>query len=109
NQAGTRAFWQDAPAASVPAPAPSTAVDAPLSFDEWLVVLTEEAKERGFSDGLIEETLAGLQPLERVIQSDRSQAELNPGFSRYARARLTPAMIKRGKEMMAEFKTLLDR
>jgi membrane-bound lytic murein transglycosylase B len=106
-QAGTRAFWQDVPAAS--APVPSTAVDAPLSFDEWLVALTEEAKDRGFSDGLIEETLAGLQPLERVIQSDRSQAELNPGFSRYAGARLTPFMINRGRELLVHHKTLLDR
>lgn len=106
-QAGTQVAAQDAPAA---APAsPSTAVDAPLSFDEWLAALTEEARGKGFSDGLIEETLAGLQPLERVIQSDRSQAELNPGFGRYAGARLTPYMINRGKELLVHHKTLLER
>ena len=55
---------------------PTVAVDAPKSFDEWLVDLRTEALSKGFSDGLIEETLAGLTPLERVIQSDRSQAEL---------------------------------
>ena len=106
-QAGTRASAQDAPAA--PAQAPGVAVDAPLSFDEWLAALTAEARGKGFSDGLIEETLAGLQPLERVIQSDRSQAELNPGFSRYAGARLTPVMINRGKELLVHHKTLLAR
>ena len=106
-QAGTRASAQDAPAA--PAQAPGVAVDAPLSFDEWLAALTDEARGKGFSDGLIEETLAGLQPLERVIQSDRSQAELNPGFSRYAGARLTPVMINRGKELLVHHKTLLAR
>ena len=32
---------------------------------------------------LVQQTLAGLEPLPRVIKSDRSQAELNPGFNRY--------------------------
>ena len=105
-QVGTRASAQDAPA---PAQDPGVAVDAPLSFDEWLAALTAEARGKGFSEGLIEETLAGLQPLERVIQSDRSQAELNPGFTRYAGARLTPVMINRGKELLVHHKTLLAR
>jgi membrane-bound lytic murein transglycosylase B len=94
------------PAAAAPV---SVAVDAPLSFDEWLAALMEEARGRGFSDEILDETLTGLQPLERVIQSDRSQAELNPGFNRYANARVTAAMVKRGKELMAEHKTLLER
>ena len=109
--AGTRASAADAAAqdAAAAPPAPSVAVAAPLSFDDWLTALTEEARGKGFSDGLIEETLAGLQPLERVIQSDRSQAELNPGFTRYASARLTPVMINRGKELLVHHKTLLAR
>ena len=111
-QAGMRASVPDASAQDSPAaasPAPSVVVDAPLSFDAWLTGLTDEARAKGFSDELIEETLAGLQPLERVIQSDRSQAELNPGFDRYATARLTPVMINRGKELLDHHKTLLAR
>jgi membrane-bound lytic murein transglycosylase B len=88
---------------------PTVAVDAPKSFDEWLVDLRTEALSKGFSDVLIEETLAGLTPLERVIQSDRSQAELNPGFSRYSNARITKSMVSRGKDMMAEHEALLQR
>ena len=107
-QAGTQAPPAEPPAPAV-APAPSLTVDVPETFDEWLTVFTEEARAKGFSDGLIEETLAGLQPLERVIQSDRSQAELNPGFARYASARLTPAMVNRGKDLMTEHKALLGR
>src|SRR5262245_4890073 len=52
---------------------PSATVDAPKSFDDWLADLRTEAREKGYSDGLIDETLVGLTPLERVIQSDRSQ------------------------------------
>jgi membrane-bound lytic murein transglycosylase B len=88
---------------------PTVRVDAPKSFDEWLQDLRTEARSKGFSDGLIDETLTGLSPLERVIQSDRSQAELNPGFSRYANARITKSMVRRGKDMMAEHKALLHR
>jgi membrane-bound lytic murein transglycosylase B len=105
------------PTADPPAPAvlatgiavPSVTIDVPKSFDDWLADLKTEARAKGFSDGVIDETLAGLTPLERVIQSDRSQAELNPGFARYANARLTRSMIQRGKRLMVEHKALLRR
>jgi membrane-bound lytic murein transglycosylase B len=92
-----------------PPPASELVVDAPQSFDDWLLGLIKEARDRGYSDELIEETLAGLEPLTRVIQSDRSQAELNPGFTRYATARVTMSMVGRGKDLERVHDTLLDR
>jgi membrane-bound lytic murein transglycosylase B len=86
-----------------PPPAP------PRPFAEWLDELVVEARGRGFSDALIKEALTGLEPLERVIQSDRSQAELNPGFTRYLSARLTRATTNRGKELAKTHRALLDR
>jgi membrane-bound lytic murein transglycosylase B len=90
-------------------PAPDLTVTAPQSFDDWLAALIQEARTRGYGDELVAETLQGLQPLERVIQSDRSQAELNPGFERYLSTRLTPLMVKRGKEEKAEHRAVLTR
>jgi membrane-bound lytic murein transglycosylase B len=81
----------------------------PQHFNEWLDELAREARDRGFSDTLLEQTLTGLQPLQRVVDSDRSQAELNPGFARYLSTRLTPAMIRRGRELSAEHRPLLGR
>jgi membrane-bound lytic murein transglycosylase B len=81
----------------------------PPSFDEWLVDLTREARDRGYSDELLTETLTGLEPLQRVVDSDRSQAELNPGFERYLSTRLTRAMIRRGQEMAREHRAVLGR
>ena len=101
-----------APQETVLAPAaapPDVSVDVPQNFDEWLAGLIKEAHERGYSDDLVTETLNGLTPLERVIQSDRSQAELNPGFDRYLSARLTKSLLTRGNELMAEHRLLLDR
>jgi membrane-bound lytic murein transglycosylase B len=94
---------------SAQAPPPETVVNAPQSFDLWLADLTMEARNRGFSDQLIGDTLTGLAPLERVIQNDRSQAELNPGFARYESTRLTPTVINRGKDLLAENRALLGQ
>jgi len=89
------------------AQAPDTVVDAPLPFSDWLVQLTEEARNRGFSEALVKEALAGLQPLERVVQSDRSQAELTPGFSRYLANHVTRPMVARGRELARQHHSLL--
>ncbi len=78
-------------------------------FQDWLADLIVEARGRGFSESLLAQTLVGLEPLPQVIQSDRSQAELNPGFNRYLDARLTRATTMRGKEVARTHRTLLDR
>lgn len=79
------------------------------SFDQWLQRLKGEARQRGFSEELIDQTLDGLQPLPHVIQSDRNQAELNPGFGRYLSSHLSQAMIDRGRELAVEQGDVLRR
>jgi membrane-bound lytic murein transglycosylase B len=96
-------------AADPPPAAQDVVVEAPETFDDWLARLIEEARQRGFSDDLIGQTLAGLQPLPRVIQADRSQAELNPGFATYLSTRLTAPVIARGREMAVSNGTLLKQ
>jgi membrane-bound lytic murein transglycosylase B len=81
----------------------------PPPFGDWLAELTSEARDRGFSDALIEQTIAGIEPLHRVVEADRSQAELNPGFGRYLSTRLTRPMIARGRELSGEHQRLLGR
>jgi membrane-bound lytic murein transglycosylase B len=104
------------PAAQSAAPAPGVAeppaaqdviVDAPEPFDQWLARLIQEARDRGFSQSLIDQTLVGLQPLPRVIQADRSQAELNPGFAAYLSTRLTASVVSRGRQMAATHAAVL--
>ena len=96
--------------ASVPPPPPVTApVIVSEPFDAWLKRLADEAKDRGFKEDLIDRTIAGLEPLPRVIASDRSQAELVVGFNRYLRSHVTTAMIRRGRLMAKQNRTLLTR
>ena len=92
-----------------PAPPPEPPQDPKLEFSMWLTNLVADARARGFSDDLIAQTLSGLEPLHRVIQADRSQAELNPGFTRYLSSRLTAPMIRQGRTMATLHRTLLDR
>jgi membrane-bound lytic murein transglycosylase B len=84
-------------------------VDQPPPFDQWLQALMAEARERGYSDELIHQALATVEPLPRVIQNDRSQAELVVGFDRYYRTRVTAAMVRRGRELAREYRTVLGR
>jgi membrane-bound lytic murein transglycosylase B len=79
------------------------------AFDQWLQALIAEAHDRGYSPHLIEQTLVGLQPLTRVIQNDRSQAELVVGFERYYRTRVTPQFVRHGRELAWQHRRLLDR
>src|SRR5256885_536093 len=72
--------------------------DAAPPFGDWLQSLIVEARQRGYSENLVAETLANLQPIPRVIKEDRSQAELVVGFNRYYRSRITALMVRRGRD-----------
>ena len=99
------AAWLAAPQQQQPA---DISVEPP-PFEEWREALIEEALRRGYSETLVTQTLSGLQPLQRVIQNDRSQAELVVGFERYYKTRVTPAFVRRGRELARQNRTLLAR
>jgi membrane-bound lytic murein transglycosylase B len=90
-------------------PPADVAIGAPQPFNEWLGALVTEARERGYSDTLVNEALTGLEPLVRVVQNDRAQAELTIGFERYFVARVNAAVIRRGREMARQHQRLLVR
>jgi membrane-bound lytic murein transglycosylase B len=85
------------------------APDAPPPFAEWLEGLLAEARQRGFSEPVLQQTLVGLEPLQRVIDSDRSQPELTPGLAQYLKSRVTPRAIERGRDALRTHRTLLAR
>ena len=78
-------------------------------FDVWLAELINEANERGYGEALVKETLVGIEPLQRVIQADRNQAELNPGLDRYLSTRITRTVVNRGRALSKEHNALLTR
>ncbi|MGE0446189.1 MAG: lytic transglycosylase domain-containing protein [Vicinamibacterales bacterium] len=81
----------------------------PEPFEGWLTALMAEARDRGYSDALIDEALRGLTPIERVVTQDRNQAETVLTFDRYYRSRVTSAVVRRGRELSRQYRTLLGR
>jgi len=90
-------------------PAPPVEVSAEESFDDWLDALIAEARERGYADALVQKALVGLEPLVRVVEHDRTQAEVTVGFERYFAARVNAAVVRRGRELAREHRPLLAR
>jgi membrane-bound lytic murein transglycosylase B len=84
-------------------------VNALQPFDGWLEGFVAEARERGYPEPVVAEALAGLEPLVRVVQNDRTQAELTTGFERYFASRVNAAVVRRGREAAKEHQRLLGR
>ena len=81
--------------------------DEPPPFDQWLQELMDEAQARGFSDALIQEALADIEPRPQVIANDRSQAEGVIGFDRYYRTRVTPQIVRVGRDLARQHGAVL--
>ena len=81
----------------------------PLPFDDWRAGLMAGARARGFSDALVNEALAGVEPREQVISEDRNQAEVVQTLGQYYRIRVSPTMVARGRALAVEHAQLLAR
>jgi membrane-bound lytic murein transglycosylase B len=80
-----------------------------VPFGAWLDNFRSEARQRGYSDELLDKTVGNLEPLERAIETDRAQPELTIGFERYFESRVNTQVIRRGREALREHRRLLTR
>ena len=78
-------------------------------FQAWLADLRREALQKGISEKTLNKALTGLKPLRRVIHADRNQEEFTQTYWDYIARRLTPARIRKGREMLARHRKLLAR
>lgn len=76
-------------------------------FEQCVTNLRADLKEQGRDAAVVEETFAGVEQLERIIELDREQPEFVQTFREYLDARLTEQRIERGQEMMEEHQQLL--
>jgi len=86
----------------------NSAPDEPPPFDQWRQELMAEARTRGYSEELIQEALANIEPRPQVIENDRSQAELIVGFDRYYQTRVNSLVVRLGRNMARQHRTVLD-
>ncbi len=96
--------------ASPRAQAPPGSADSRPSFAEWLAGVRTEALGRGIRPEIVDEALTHVdEPLPVVIERDRAQAETVLPLEAYISRRLTPTVIKTGRDMLAKHRGLLDR
>jgi len=94
----------------IPQQTPPSAPEAPSPpFEQWLQGVIDEARARGYSDELINSTLVGLSPIARVVERDSAQAEFTITLDRYFRTRITPRVVRVGRERASEQRALLGR
>ena len=85
------------PAAQVAVPAPQIEESRP-EFSAFLSSLKEQALAAGVSAAALDAALAGLQPLEVVVERDRSQAEVVLTIDQYVQRRLTRTFVRTAVE-----------
>src|SRR4051812_39570102 len=80
------------------------------SFAEWLAGVRAEAVARGLREEVVDAALADVsEPLPVILERDRSQAETVFSLEKYLSRRLTPKLIKAGREAYARERELADR
>jgi peptidoglycan lytic transglycosylase B len=95
-------------AAQEPAQPPPGA-PVPPSFDEWLSALRSEAAGRGIRPEILDQALAGVQPVEQILERDRSQAEFTLDLGAYLKRRLTRDTVRTAQIMYSRHRALLQR
>ena len=77
-------------------------------FSQWLEGVRKEASAAGISGNFLDVALAGVQPIKRVIELDRRQPEFTLTFWKYLDNAISPARLRRGREMMAKHQKQLQ-
>jgi len=79
------------------------------AFSDWLNDIRAEALARGIRQEILDRALGDLtEPVAVVLERDRAQAEVLLPLERYITRRLTPSLIRTGRERFASQRTLLD-
>jgi membrane-bound lytic murein transglycosylase B len=72
------------------------------SFETWLQEFRSQALAERISAATLDAALAGLAPLEAVIERDRDQPEFTLDFQTYLTRVASPSRIDEGKRVLAE-------
>ncbi len=69
-------------------------------FENWLIELKQEAIDRGIRAKTVSRALDDVNFIQRVISSDRKQAEFTEGYQEYLSKRVSPWRIEHGQQYM---------
>lgn len=74
----------------------------PPDFQAWLDAFRQQAAAQGISQATLDSALTGLQPLDRVLESDRRQPEFLETFLDYLNKRVNDWRLNKGREMLIQ-------
>ncbi|MDX1492033.1 MAG: lytic murein transglycosylase [Pseudohongiellaceae bacterium] len=80
-----------------------------IEFEDWLLAVMDEARERGIDEKIIQASLHGITPIPQVVSNDRNQAEFVETLPQYLNKRVTPWRVNTGRERLAQHRELLAR
>jgi peptidoglycan lytic transglycosylase B len=81
----------------------------PIPYPDWLAAVRAEALERGIRPEIADAALADVEPVEQVIERDRSQPEFTLDLEAYLKRRLTPQTVRTAQQMYTKHRTLLKK
>lgn len=91
--------WRSRPQVAVPAP---PVEESRPDFSEFLNTVKEQAIAAGVSETVVDHAFTGLEPLEVVVERDRSQAEVVLTIEQYVQRRLTRPFVRTAIEQARE-------
>ena len=81
----------------------------PPPFPQWMAELRAEAESRGIAPELLDRAFADIQPIESVLERDRTQAEFTLDLEAYLKRRLTRPTIRTAQQMHAKHRAVLEK
>ncbi|MDF1551836.1 MAG: lytic murein transglycosylase [Deferrisomatales bacterium] len=84
------------------------AEDAKPEFGAWLQEVRVEALGKGISAATLDAAFAGVEPIARVVELDRSQPELTWTLEDYLNKVIPQSRIDLGRKKFAEHRALLE-
>ena len=82
--------------------------DGAESFEEWREGVRSEALSLGISSATFDAAFAGVEPIPRVIELDRSQPEVTLTFDQYVERVVPESRVEKGRALLAAHRDILE-
>lgn len=87
----------------------STVFAAGEGFDEYVLGLKAEAREKGISESIINSAFEGIKFTERAVKADKSQPERKLTLDEYLPRAVPDWKVKQANQLYHQHKTALDK
>ena len=85
----------------------SASADNHVSFSDWQAELRTEALSKGISANTFDTAFAGIAPIERVLELDRSQPEFTLTLETYLNKVVSATRVKKARQKLEEHRGIL--